>query len=158
MLFITILYERREWGGDCVQVRYDMLWTRSGGGCLTFWYSFLNSWFVNLSATAGFFGWCSINLTYIFFRTSFFSLFQDKKKRQCTFIDRGMKAQGFDVKKSTYHNRLQVRLSGCFFCDEVRAIWRQTTLPSLTSHTGEFRGRSSSSWSRDSKCSLVNST
>ena len=30
--------------------------------------TFFPSWFVNLSTTAGFFGWFSINVTYIFFR------------------------------------------------------------------------------------------
>ncbi|PFH50305.1 hypothetical protein AMATHDRAFT_4122 [Amanita thiersii Skay4041] len=46
------------------------------------------NWFVNLSTTGGFFGWFSINVTYIFFR-------------------RGMLAQGFDLKKNVYNNRFQ---------------------------------------------------
>jgi len=46
------------------------------------------NWFVNLSTTGGFFGWFSMNLTYVYYY-------------------RGMKAQGFDVTKNTYHNRWQ---------------------------------------------------
>ncbi|KAM6495241.1 general APC amino acid permease [Amanita muscaria] len=56
------------------------------------------TWFVNLSTTGGFFGWFSINLTYIFFR-------------------RGMVAQGFDLRKNTYNNRFQPYIAywGCFW-------------------------------------------
>ncbi|RPD64510.1 general amino acid permease 1 [Lentinus tigrinus ALCF2SS1-7] len=50
------------------------------------------NWFVNLSTVGGFFGWWSMNLTYIFFY-------------------RGFKAQGLDRKKLSYHNRLQPYLS-----------------------------------------------
>jgi len=46
------------------------------------------NWFVNLSTVGGFFGWGSINLTYIFFH-------------------RGMKYQGIDRKKLHYWNPLQ---------------------------------------------------
>ncbi|GLB41606.1 putative amino acid transporter [Lyophyllum shimeji] len=46
------------------------------------------NWFVNLSTTAGFASWFSMNLTYIFFH-------------------RGMKAQGFDMTKNAYHNPWQ---------------------------------------------------
>ncbi|KAF8892161.1 general amino acid permease 1 [Infundibulicybe gibba] len=46
------------------------------------------NWLVSLSTTGGFLSWFSINLTYVFFR-------------------RGMKAQGFDLTKNVYHNRLQ---------------------------------------------------
>ncbi|KAF5373282.1 hypothetical protein D9615_007359 [Tricholomella constricta] len=46
------------------------------------------NWFVNLSTTAGFASWFSINLTYIFFY-------------------RGMKAQGFDLKRNAYNNPWQ---------------------------------------------------
>ncbi|KAF9466187.1 general amino acid permease 1 [Collybia nuda] len=46
------------------------------------------NWFVNLSATGGFFTWFSINLTYVFFHS-------------------GMKAQGFDLTKNIYHNSFQ---------------------------------------------------
>ncbi|KAM6497265.1 general APC amino acid permease [Amanita muscaria] len=56
------------------------------------------NWFVNLSTTGGFFGWFSINLTYIFYR-------------------RGMNAQGFDVKKNIYNNPFQPYIAywGCFW-------------------------------------------
>jgi amino acid transporter len=54
----------------------------SNGGATVF------NWFVNLSTTAGFFSWFAMNLTYIFFY-------------------RGMKAQGFDLRKNAYNNRLQ---------------------------------------------------
>jgi amino acid transporter len=50
------------------------------------------NWFVNLSTVGGFFGWGSINLTYIFFH-------------------RGMKAQGIDRTKLYYWNHLQPWLS-----------------------------------------------
>ncbi|EDR13114.1 APC amino acid permease [Laccaria bicolor S238N-H82] len=46
------------------------------------------NWFVYLSATAGFSGWFSMNLTYIFFY-------------------RGMKEQEFDVVQNAYHNPWQ---------------------------------------------------
>jgi len=46
------------------------------------------NWLVNLSATAGFFGWCSINITYLYFY-------------------KGMRAQGFDLTQSYYHSKLQ---------------------------------------------------
>lgn len=64
--------------------------------CFTF-LSFMNvtnggetvfNWFVNLTTTAGFSTWFSMNLTYVFFR-------------------RGMKAQGFDLTKNAYNNRFQ---------------------------------------------------
>jgi len=56
------------------------------------------NWFVNLSTTAGFASWFSINLTYIYFH-------------------RGQKAQGFDLKKNVYNNPLQpfVAYWGCFW-------------------------------------------
>ncbi|OAX35410.1 hypothetical protein K503DRAFT_868284 [Rhizopogon vinicolor AM-OR11-026] len=50
------------------------------------------NWFVNLSTVAGFFGWASINLTYVFFY-------------------RGMKYQGIDRTKFHYWNRFQPWLS-----------------------------------------------
>ncbi|TFK71427.1 general APC amino acid permease [Pluteus cervinus] len=50
------------------------------------------NWFVNLSTTAGFTSWFAINLTYVFFH-------------------RGMKAQGFDLRKNVYNNRLQPYLA-----------------------------------------------
>ncbi|KDQ61937.1 hypothetical protein JAAARDRAFT_31430 [Jaapia argillacea MUCL 33604] len=50
------------------------------------------NWFVNLSTVGGFFGWWSINVTYVFFY-------------------RGFKAQGFDRKKLVYHSNLQPYLS-----------------------------------------------
>ncbi|KAF8159384.1 general APC amino acid permease [Crassisporium funariophilum] len=46
------------------------------------------NWFVNLSTTGGFSSWFAMNLTYIFFY-------------------RGMKAQGFDLRKNAYNNRWQ---------------------------------------------------
>ncbi|KAG6819068.1 hypothetical protein H0H93_015762 [Arthromyces matolae] len=46
------------------------------------------SWFVNLTTTAGFFSWFTMNLTYIFYH-------------------RGMKAQGRDFNENAYHNPLQ---------------------------------------------------
>ncbi|KAF8805114.1 hypothetical protein BYT27DRAFT_7192752, partial [Phlegmacium glaucopus] len=61
------------------------------------WFAFINvsnggatvfNWFVNLSTTAGFSSWFAMNLTYIFFR-------------------RGMIAQGFDLTKNAYNNRMQ---------------------------------------------------
>ncbi|KAF8806856.1 general amino acid permease 1 [Phlegmacium glaucopus] len=55
-------------------------------------FTVLHSWFVSLVATSGFFGWFSMNVTYIFFR-------------------RGMKAQGFDLTKNAYTNRLQPYLA-----------------------------------------------
>lgn len=53
-------------------------------------------WFVYLSATAGFSGWFSMNLTYIFFY-------------------RGMKEQGFNLRQNAYHNSWQPYLAywGC---------------------------------------------
>ncbi|KIL62344.1 hypothetical protein M378DRAFT_193221 [Amanita muscaria Koide BX008] len=56
------------------------------------------NWLVNLSTTGGFFGWFSINFTYIFFR-------------------RGLDAQGFDVKKNVYNSPLQPFIAywGCFW-------------------------------------------
>ncbi|KAF8806852.1 general amino acid permease 1 [Phlegmacium glaucopus] len=54
----------------------------SNGGATVF------NWFVNLSTTAGFSSWFAMNLTYIFFR-------------------RGMIAQGFDLTKNAYNNRMQ---------------------------------------------------
>jgi len=51
------------------------------------------NWFVNLSATAGFFSWWSINLTYIRFW-------------------HGHRAQGRDLTQLAYHNRLQPWLAG----------------------------------------------
>lgn len=50
------------------------------------------NWFVNLSTVGGFFGWGSINLTYLFFH-------------------RGMKYQGIDRKRLHYWNPLQPWLS-----------------------------------------------
>ncbi|KAL4266681.1 Amino Acid-Polyamine-Organocation Superfamily YAT [Pleurotus pulmonarius] len=50
------------------------------------------NWFVNLTTVAGFFSWCAINITYARFHA-------------------GMKAQGFDLKKNVYNNRLQPWLS-----------------------------------------------
>jgi len=50
------------------------------------------NWFVNIVTTGGFIGWFSINLTYIFFQ-------------------RGMKAQGYDLKKNIYNNPLQPYLA-----------------------------------------------
>ncbi|KAF8645075.1 hypothetical protein AX16_008133 [Volvariella volvacea WC 439] len=50
------------------------------------------NWFVNLSTTGGFFSWFSINLTYVYFH-------------------RGMKAQGFDLRKNVYNNPLQPYLA-----------------------------------------------
>ncbi|KAI0714195.1 general amino acid permease 1 [Cerioporus squamosus] len=50
------------------------------------------NWFVNLSTVGGFFGWWSMNLTYIFFY-------------------RGFKAQGLDRKKLMYYSSLQPWLS-----------------------------------------------
>ncbi|KIJ65409.1 hypothetical protein HYDPIDRAFT_27419 [Hydnomerulius pinastri MD-312] len=57
------------------------------------------NWFVNLSTVGGFFGWASINLTYIYFY-------------------RGMKYQGIDRKKLHYWNSLQPWLSiwGLVWC------------------------------------------
>ncbi|KIJ97532.1 hypothetical protein K443DRAFT_105472 [Laccaria amethystina LaAM-08-1] len=54
------------------------------------------NWFVYLSATAGFSGWFSMNLTYIFFH-------------------RGMKEQEFDLRQNAYHNSWQPYLAywGC---------------------------------------------
>jgi len=49
-------------------------------------------WFVDLVSTAGFFGWFSINVTYVFFY-------------------RGMKRQGFPLNNGYYHNRLQPYLA-----------------------------------------------
>ncbi|KAF8621820.1 hypothetical protein AX15_007489 [Amanita polypyramis BW_CC] len=46
------------------------------------------NWFVYLSTTGGFFGWLSINITYIRWR-------------------RGMIAQGFDLKRNAYNNSFQ---------------------------------------------------
>jgi amino acid transporter len=46
------------------------------------------NWFVNLTTTAGFSTWFSMNLTYVFFR-------------------RGLLAQGFDLRKNAYNNRFQ---------------------------------------------------
>ncbi|KAK2464007.1 hypothetical protein APHAL10511_003951 [Amanita phalloides] len=46
------------------------------------------NWFVNLSTTGGFFGWFSINVTYICWR-------------------RGMLTQGFDLKSNVYYNTWQ---------------------------------------------------
>ncbi|RDX54144.1 general amino acid permease 1 [Polyporus arcularius HHB13444] len=50
------------------------------------------TWFVNLSTIGGFFGWWSMNLTYVFFY-------------------RGFKAQGLDRKKLIYHSALQPYLA-----------------------------------------------
>ena len=50
------------------------------------------NWFVNLSTVGGFFGWLGMNITYVFFH-------------------RGMRAQGFDLTKLSYHNKLQPWLS-----------------------------------------------
>ncbi|KII86065.1 hypothetical protein PLICRDRAFT_178353 [Plicaturopsis crispa FD-325 SS-3] len=50
------------------------------------------NWLVSLTTVGGFFSWCSINITYVFFY-------------------RGMKAQGFDRTKLAYSNRLQPYLS-----------------------------------------------
>lgn len=56
------------------------------------------NWFVNLSTVGGFFSWFTMNLTYIFFH-------------------RGMKAQGFDLRKNAYNNRFQPYIAywGCFW-------------------------------------------
>jgi amino acid transporter len=65
--------------------------------CVFVWLSFMNvssggetvfNWFVNLTTTGGFFSWLSMNVTYVFFY-------------------RGMKAQGFDLRKNVYNNRFQ---------------------------------------------------
>ncbi|KAI8996470.1 general amino acid permease 1 [Trametes punicea] len=50
------------------------------------------NWFVNLSTVGGFFGWWSMNLTFIFFY-------------------RGFRAQGLDRKKLVYHSNLQPYLA-----------------------------------------------
>nr|VWP00245.1 Extracellular lipase (EC [Ganoderma boninense] len=50
------------------------------------------NWFVNLSTVGGFFGWWSMNVTYVFFY-------------------RGLKAQGLDRKKLLYYSPLQPWLS-----------------------------------------------
>ncbi|KAJ7065372.1 general APC amino acid permease [Mycena amicta] len=50
------------------------------------------NWFVNISTTGGFLGWFSINLTFVFFQ-------------------RGMTAQGYDLKKNVYNNVLQPYLA-----------------------------------------------
>ncbi|EKM50101.1 uncharacterized protein PHACADRAFT_264640 [Phanerochaete carnosa HHB-10118-sp] len=50
------------------------------------------NWLVNLSAVGGFFSWCGMNITYIFFY-------------------RGMKAQGFDRRKLVYNSKLQPYLA-----------------------------------------------
>ncbi|KAM5536471.1 hypothetical protein V8D89_009907 [Ganoderma adspersum] len=50
------------------------------------------NWFVNLSTVGGFFGWWSMNVTYLFFY-------------------RGLKAQGLDRKKLLYYSALQPWLS-----------------------------------------------
>ncbi|OJT02950.1 Dicarboxylic amino acid permease [Trametes pubescens] len=50
------------------------------------------NWFVNLSTVGGFFGWLSMNITYVFFY-------------------RGMRAQGLDRTKLIYHSKLQPYLA-----------------------------------------------
>ncbi|EMD39101.1 hypothetical protein CERSUDRAFT_112793 [Gelatoporia subvermispora B] len=50
------------------------------------------NWFVNLSTVGGFFGWLSINITYLFFYY-------------------GLRYQGYDRKEIFYHNRFQPWLS-----------------------------------------------
>ncbi|KAI0642018.1 general amino acid permease 1 [Trametes meyenii] len=71
-----------------------------GASCFAF-LSFMNvsngaatvfNWFVNLSTVGGFFGWWSMNLTYVWFY-------------------RGFRAQGIDRKKLVYYNPLQPYLS-----------------------------------------------
>ncbi|KAI0358183.1 general amino acid permease 1 [Trametes cingulata] len=71
-----------------------------GTSCFAF-LSFMNvsngaetvfTWFVNLSTVGGFFGWWSMNLTYVFFY-------------------RGFRAQGLDRTKLIYHSKLQPWLS-----------------------------------------------
>ncbi|KAF8722675.1 hypothetical protein AX14_009689 [Amanita brunnescens Koide BX004] len=64
----------------------------SSGGSTAF------NWLVSLGTTGGFFGWFSINLTYIRWR-------------------QGMLAQGFDLKSNVYNNRFQPFISywGCFW-------------------------------------------
>ncbi|KAF8990674.1 general amino acid permease 1 [Cyathus striatus] len=65
--------------------------------CAFVWLSFMNvssggatvfNWFVNLTTTGGFFSWLSMNVTYVFFY-------------------RGMRAQGYDLRKNVYNNRFQ---------------------------------------------------
>ena len=67
------------------------------------------SWFVSLTTTAGFSSWFSINLTYTFFRQSI-THFSSRLTTQY-FLGRGMIAQGFDLKKNAYNNRLQPYLA-----------------------------------------------
>ena len=69
------------------------------------------NWFVNLSAVGGFFGWWSMNITYIFFCTSFHSMSDAAWFINASVTDRGFKAQGLDRKKLIYYSSLQPWLS-----------------------------------------------
>lgn len=77
-----------------------------------FWLS-LHRWFVNLSTTGGFTSWFVMNITYIFFRTSFLAMIHwCHMYNLCLFfLGRGMLAQGYDLTKNSYHNRWQPYIS-----------------------------------------------
>jgi len=75
-------------------------------------------WFISLSATSGFTGWLVINITYLFFRTTFSSsnwihLLTDLGLT----LGRGLLAQGFDPKQNAYNHPWQPYISywGIFF-------------------------------------------
>lgn len=69
------------------------------------------NWLVNLSTVGGFFGWWGMNVTYVFFCTSFSSSCPLRSSSRRGIADRGMKAQGFDRRKLSYNSGLQPWLS-----------------------------------------------